>query len=75
MNRLKFWRRERGLSQLELAAGSNVPRYAIQLCEQGVGELSPVHLDALAVALGVTTADLLTVDVSKKTDVHRSDSP
>lgn len=38
--KFKFYRREMGLSQYELGAAAGVPRYKIQLIEQGIGCLS-----------------------------------
>lgn len=35
-NKLKFYRTEAGLSQLELAEVTGVPRYVIQLAEQNI---------------------------------------
>ena len=58
MNKLKFWRLERGLSQVELADVSGVPRHVVQLSEQGIRRPSADQQLALAEALGVALKDL-----------------
>lgn len=58
MNRLQFWRYERKLSQIELAAEAVVPRHRIQLCEQGICLPKPDEQERLAAALGVTPEEL-----------------
>jgi len=58
MNKLKFWRTELTLSQLELSAASGVPRYLIQLAEQlSTLPKKPYRL-ALAKTLGRTEKEL-----------------
>jgi transcriptional regulator with XRE-family HTH domain len=58
MNRLRYWRQERGLTQIELAQAANVPRYAIQLAEESGLALHPDDVKALAETLGVTVEKL-----------------
>jgi len=58
MNKLRFWRLERGLSPFELAVASNVPRYVIQLAEQGLRHPSSEEQLSLAETLGTATAKL-----------------
>ncbi len=53
MNKLKFLRQERGLSQFELAFASNVPRYVIQLAESATRLPNQEEQQKLAAALGV----------------------
>ena len=50
---LRSRRIELGLSQWELALAAEVPRYAIQLAEQGIRGLTVEHVIALAEALGL----------------------
>ena len=54
MNKLRTWRLERGLSQMELADASQVKRWAIQLAESGLRALTPDERLAVAAALGVS---------------------
>ena len=58
MNKLKFWRTERRLSQVELAAASNLPRWTIQLIESGVRNPDKDQCKALAKALGLSVEKL-----------------
>lgn len=55
MNKLKVWRLERGLSQIELAQASGVARWTIQLIESSIRGPKPEELIALSEALGVAT--------------------
>ncbi len=66
MNRLRFWRIERGLSQMELAALSAVPRYIIQVAEQGLRLPEKNHQEALASSLGVQMVDLFSVHTGRQ---------
>lgn len=59
MNKLRFWRLERGLSQIELAEVSGIPRHEIQLTEQEKRVPSPEQIEALAIVLGVSKKQLL----------------
>ena len=61
MTRLQFWRSERHLNQIELAAETGVPRYRIQLFEQGIATPYSDEQDRLAIALGVKPDDLFPV--------------
>ena len=58
MNQVKFWRMERGLSQYELAVASNVPRWAIQLIENGIRNPTSVERFNLASTLGIEELSL-----------------
>ena len=53
-SKLKFLRKELGLSQIELSMVSKVPRYKIQLCEQGVQCLSQAEANRLVRKLDQT---------------------
>jgi transcriptional regulator with XRE-family HTH domain len=55
---LRFWRIERGLSQIELGLASRVGRWAIQLIETNVREATDDELHALSRALGVDPKEL-----------------
>ena len=59
MTKLKMWRLEHGLSQVELSAAAGVPRYVIQLAERGVRSLEPDEMNRLACTLGIKPKDLL----------------
>lgn len=60
MTGLRFWRRARGLTQVDLAARSGVERSHIGKLERGqVAEPRPATLLKLAEALGVEVLDLL----------------
>lgn len=58
-NKLKFWRLERQVSQIELAIAAGVPRYRIQFVEQGVSQLSIDEAQRIASILGCKPTDLL----------------
>lgn len=62
MNKLKFWRLERNLSQWELSQASGVGRWCIQLLEAGVREAREIERNALAEALGIETLKLFPPD-------------
>lgn len=62
MNKIKLWRLERGLSQVELALSSGIPRYRIQLSENGLLMLSNDELLALGRTLGVQAKELVSKD-------------
>lgn len=66
MNKLRFWRLERGLSQIELSAASGVPRWAIQLSEQGLRPLSEQEREVLALVIGVETKKLFPAEVKSE---------
>lgn len=53
MNKLKYWRQEKELSQVELAVASGVPRWTIQLVESAAKTPSENEQIALSEALGV----------------------
>lgn len=57
MNKIKFWRIERGLSQIEFAEATGFPRYKIQLIEQGVAIPTPEELQIIATTLGLKLKD------------------
>jgi transcriptional regulator with XRE-family HTH domain len=59
MNKLKYWRTERVLSQIELSIESEVGRWAIQLIEAGIRGPKEDELEKLSKALGVLPSDLL----------------
>jgi ribosome-binding protein aMBF1 (putative translation factor) len=58
MNKIRYWRQERMLSQHELAAASDIPRFLIQLFEVGARQPNPMQLRDLAEALGLDLAKL-----------------
>lgn len=58
-NGLKFWRIERRISQVELATATGIPRYRIQLIEQGVAPLTPEEAIKISKTLGCLLTDLL----------------
>lgn len=66
MNKLRFWRLERELSQIELAAASGVGRWAIQLYEMGVRAPKEDEQVALSYALGVDQAKLFPVPMTSQ---------
>ena len=53
MNKLVFYRRERGLSQFDLAEVASVSRAKIQLIELGIRSATQHERAALAEALGI----------------------
>lgn len=53
MKNIKFWRRERGLSQYQLADLSGVARHRIQIHEQGLLELTIDEVQRLCAVLGI----------------------
>ena len=57
MNRVRFWRLERGLSQMDLSHATQIPRYRIQLCEQGYIALECTELERIAEVLNVNVID------------------
>lgn len=59
MNKLRYWRLERGLSQHELAEASGIRRWAVQLIEAGHRIPSSDELEQLSLALGVEVKRLL----------------
>lgn len=61
MNRLRFYRIERGLSQLELAQASGIGRWAIQLIEIGARHPSTDELEALSCALAIPESKIYTL--------------
>ena len=52
MNKINFYRKELRLSQYELAAATQIPRWRIQLFESGILEPSSEELDRLRLILG-----------------------
>ena len=56
-NSVKFWRLERGLSQLELAQAVGLPRYKIQLHEQGLTALAQSELERVLAVLSPRSGD------------------
>lgn len=54
MNKLRLWRLDRGLSQLELAEASGVNRWLIQLFETGIRLPTTTEMVCLSEALGVS---------------------
>ena len=67
MNKLKFWRRERGLSQIELSTASQVPRYVIQLAENGLRRPSVRYEQSIAEVLGVSSENLFPTSEGENT--------
>ncbi len=61
---IKFWRLERGLSQIELSKAAGVPRYRIQLAEQGLLSLEPEEVEILVDVLGIDEFKKEVVEVS-----------
>lgn len=52
-NKLQVFRREIGINQYELAEVAKVPRYKIQLAEQGIAVLTPTEVDRILRKLGI----------------------
>lgn len=52
-------RRERGMSQTDLAAASGIDRVSISRVERGLQDLGVVRVSALAGALGCAGGDLI----------------
>lgn len=48
MKNLRIYRLELGLSQIELALSTGIPRYRIQLAERGVIELSEIEVSIIS---------------------------
>ncbi|MEO5667031.1 MAG: helix-turn-helix transcriptional regulator [Bdellovibrionota bacterium] len=67
MNKLKYWRLERGLNQLELADAADVPRWRIQQAEGGYCLPSKDQMGKLAFALGVKLEQLFGKQATKST--------
>ena len=53
MQNLRFQRIELGLSQFELSAAAQVPRYKIQLAERGITCLSQAEAYRILAKLGI----------------------
>ena len=53
MKNLRFLRQEMSLSQIELSLATGVPRYKIQLFEQGSRDLSPEEKASVLSVLGI----------------------
>lgn len=55
MQKIRFWRHERGLTQFDLqnASGGKISRWAIQLIEQGLRVPSATELQILSEVLGI----------------------
>jgi transcriptional regulator with XRE-family HTH domain len=66
MNRLRFWRQERGLSQIELSRATGIPRYRLQLAENGLGNLQPEEIEVIAKTLGVNSSDFFSFKTTNK---------
>jgi transcriptional regulator with XRE-family HTH domain len=56
---IKFWRKQRGLSQSSLSADAGLSRTFLSRVENGVETVSIDHLEKLAKALNVDIAELL----------------
>lgn len=68
VNQIKFWRREYGLSQIDLAHEAGLPRGSIQLIEAGVRPAKPFEKEMLSLALGKQIKDLFPVECSEYRD-------
>lgn len=64
--KIKAWRNERGLTQVELAAKANISRSYLAGVETGQYNPSLDTLDAIALALDITSAFILNDDVKEK---------
>jgi transcriptional regulator with XRE-family HTH domain len=58
VNRLKLYRIERGLSQIELAEAANCPRHVIVLAENAIRIPEKKYQEALSEALGIPLGKL-----------------
>ena len=58
MKNLKFWRQESGLTQIDLAIASGVPRVRIQLFEAGSNRLSEEDIKKICNTLKKLPSDL-----------------
>ena len=70
MNRLKVWRLQRVLSQIELAQAAGIPRYVIQLAESGIRMPNDDQINALDDSLGVRKEDLFGAITENVTVCH-----
>lgn len=59
--KLKYWRQERSLSQFELSAASLIPRWKIQLMEQGIYAPSQIEREILTTVLAVSSEQIFGV--------------
>jgi DNA-binding XRE family transcriptional regulator len=69
MNRLKMWRLERSLSQMELAQAASISRWKIQLTEGGHYDPDDSERSALARVLDINETLLFPSKPRKKADV------
>lgn len=70
-NRVREWRKRRGLTLQQLAPKANITYGHLGAIEVGRREMSQVVMDKLAEALGVPTADLLNLDAGGLTEQER----
>lgn len=57
-NKLRIYRLEAGLSQIDLAHAAEVPRFVVQMAENSLKEPDPLHRAALAKALGMSESTI-----------------
>lgn len=62
MNKLKLWRLERGLSQVDLSQATGIYRWNIQLIELGIRPPTPEQMQTLSEALGAPIEKLFPID-------------
>lgn len=58
MNKMKFYRQELGLSQIELGLAANISRYVVTLCEQGVRAPTEEEKAKISNALGKSSKEV-----------------
>ncbi len=58
MNKVRYWRNERALSQVELAAATSLPRWTIQLIELDIHQPTPKEREVISAALGINVASI-----------------
>lgn len=64
--RLRYWRQERGLSQIDLGLQAKVPRHHIQLHERGLVVLQPEEVERIASVLGLAITESIAVIAEEK---------
>ncbi len=69
MNNLRYWRQEFELSQIELGIAAEIPRYKIQMYENGLAALSPQELERIAGVLNLSVTENGTLMAQRKSDV------
>ncbi len=62
---IRAWRKERGMTMVELAEGSDVDQGQLSKLERGLLPYNQQNLERIAKALGVTPAILIEIDPEK----------